>query len=74
MVTGVIRGLSDALQVEAEARDMTFVDLLAPSRGHDICADDPWVNGIRVGDDGTVPFHPFAVEQAAVASLIADML
>lgn len=74
VVTGVIRGLSDALQVEAEARDMTFVDLLAPSRGHDICADDPWVNGIRVGDDGTAPFHPFAVEQAAVASLIADML
>jgi len=74
VVTGVIRGLSDALQVEAEARDMTFVDLLAPSRGHDICAEDPWVNGIRTGDDGTAPFHPFAVEQAAVASLISDML
>ena len=74
VVDGVIRGLSDALRAEAEARQAPFVDVLAASQGHDICADEPWVNGIRVGDDGTAPFHPFAVEQAAVASLIADML
>ncbi len=74
VVESIIVALSDGLRAEADARGLDFVDVLAASRGHDICSDDPWVNGARVADDGTVPFHPFGVEQAAVADLIAAML
>jgi len=74
LVAGVTRALSESLREEAEARDLPFVDVLAASRGHDLCSDDPWVNGAELAADGTLPFHPLAVEQAAIATLIGDML
>ncbi len=70
LVASINRDLSDALRAEAERRDLTYVDVFAASTGHDICSDDPWVNGITTAEDGTIPFHPFAAEQAAVAELI----
>lgn len=66
--------LSDLLREQAEARDLDFVDLAGPSRGHDICSDEPWVNGQDVAPDGTIPFHPFAAEQAAVARLVTALV
>ncbi|QCW52128.1 SGNH/GDSL hydrolase family protein [Nocardioides dongxiaopingii] len=69
----VTQGLSDALRSQAEERDLDFVDVARASRGHDICSDDPWVNGAETAADGTIPFHPFAAEQAAVADLIAAL-
>lgn len=74
LLTTIIRGLSDALQAEAEARDLPFVDVAAASVDHDVCSDDPWINGADLAPDGTIPFHPFASEQVAVAALIGDML
>lgn len=74
VVADVIRELSRALSAEAKARNLPFVDVYAASRGHDVCSAEPWVNGAQVGQDGTAPFHPFAVEQAAVAALVGDML
>lgn len=73
LLTTIIRGLSDALQAAAEERDLTFVDVYDASIGHDVCSDDPWINGAAVAPDGTIPFHPFAQEQAAVAALIEDL-
>ncbi|CAN5162617.1 SGNH/GDSL hydrolase family protein [soil metagenome] len=73
LITTIVQALSAALKAEAEARDLTYVDAYGASDGHDICSDDPWVNGLNVAPDGTVPFHPFAEEQAAVAALIEDM-
>ncbi|WP_134768106.1 SGNH/GDSL hydrolase family protein [Nocardioides sp. 1609] len=69
----ITQGLSDALQSQAEERDLDFVDVARASRGHDICSDDPWVNGAETAPDGTIPFHPFAAEQAAVADLITAL-
>jgi hypothetical protein len=74
LVAGLTRALSDALRAEAEERGLPFVDVYAASRGHDLCSDDPWINGARLGPDGTLPFHPLAVEQAAIAALVGDML
>lgn len=74
LVGGLTRALSDALRTEAEARGLDFVDVFAASQGHDLCSEDPWVNGAQIAPDGTVPFHPLAVEQAAVAALIGDLL
>lgn len=74
LLNEVTHRLSDALETQAASRGFDFVDLRGPSRGHDICSDDPWVNGVRVAEDGTIPFHPFAAEQQAVARRIATFL
>lgn len=74
MVAGVNAGLSAILAEAAAARDLDFVDVAAASEGHDVCAEAPWINGAEVAPDGTAPFHPLAVEQAAVAHLIERFL
>jgi hypothetical protein len=40
------------------------------SRGHDLCADDPWVNGSVTDQKRAAAYHPFAEEQVAVADLV----
>ena len=49
--------------------------MAAASEGHDICSDDPWINGRRK-DRRTkaAPYHPMPAEQAAVAELILALL
>jgi hypothetical protein len=74
LVNGVTRGLSDALEQAAAERDLDFVDVGAASEGHDICSAEPWVNGAAYAEDGTIPFHPLAAEQEAVADLVAGFL
>ena len=74
LLNEVTHGLSDLLRGQAERRDFDYVDLRGPSRGHDICSAKPWVNGAQTADDGTIPFHPFGVEQQAVAKLVAALL
>ncbi|WP_323794227.1 SGNH/GDSL hydrolase family protein [Nocardioides sp.] len=74
LLVNIIRGLSDALESAAAERELSFIDVYAASAGHDVCSDDPWVNGASMASDGTIPFHPFAQEQAAVADLLAAML
>lgn len=64
--------LTEALERQASGRDLVYVDVHTASQGHDVCADDPWVNGSEVAPDGTIPFHPFATEQTAVAELVVD--
>lgn len=66
----VNRGLTEAVRGAAEASGATYVDVWRASAGHDICAADPWVNGLE--GPGAAPFHPFAAEQAAVARLVAE--
>jgi len=48
---------------------------MAASAGHDICAGRAaWVNGANAQPRGAAAYHPFAVEQQAVADLILDKL
>ena len=74
LLVTIIRSLSDALEAAAASRDLAFVDVYTASAGHDVCSDDPWINGANIAPDGTIPFHPLAEEQSAVAALIGDML
>ena len=62
--------LTEALRSAAEANDATYVDVWAASKGHDICSDDPWVNGSVSDQKRAAAYHPFAKEQAAVAGLV----
>ncbi len=64
--------LDDAMREAAEDADAGFVDVLAASDGHDVCAGDrAWVNGPDQTEGVALPFHPFQAEQDAVGGLIA---
>ncbi|WP_296607200.1 SGNH/GDSL hydrolase family protein, partial [Nocardioides sp.] len=59
-------GLNRAVERGADDAGADFVDLWEPTAGHDICADEPWING-RVTSVGTaLAYHPLAVEQERV--------
>ena len=70
----VNRGLADALENAAEAAEVEYVDTFALSRGHDICADEPWVNGQVNDPERALAFHPFAAGQEAVADELLRLL
>jgi lysophospholipase L1-like esterase len=65
----VNHGLTQAVAAAARASKATYVDVWSASAGHDLCSSDAWINGL--GGAGAAPFHPFAVEQQAVARLVA---
>ena len=67
--------LGRALEAAAKEADAVYVDMLAASRGHDICAGkEAWVNGTASDLERAIAFHPFAEEQQAVAELVLDAL
>lgn len=74
-----VRGINEAMSVAqrkaAESVDgAEYVDVTTASIGHDVCSDDPWVAGIDPVPTRAAAFHPFAVEQRAVAELILAQL
>ena len=71
---GLMAQLGDATEAAAAEADVEYIDVLAASEGHDICAGkDAWVNGIGPADRAAT-MHPFAEEQAAVAKMLVDAL
>ena len=72
-VRQVNQGLSDAVRLGAADAGAEFLDLWGPSAGHDICSSDPWING-RVTTGAAAAYHPFAVEQQAVADLLLTQI
>jgi len=74
-VRGINEQMSDAQREAAESIEGgEYVDVTAASVGHDVCSADPWVAGIDPVPTRAAAFHPFAVEQRAVADLTLDML
>jgi len=51
----------------AEQTDVAFLDLWELSEGHDICSDDPWINGQTDTPGKATRYHPFLAFQEAVA-------
>jgi hypothetical protein len=66
----LVRAQRDA----AKAAGAEFVDVYTPSKGHDICSADPWVNDVTDGPRGSYNFHPMPAHQRAVAELVLQML
>lgn len=66
--------LVEAQVAGAEAGGAEVLDLYAASDGHDICSDQPWVNGIDTDPSRALAFHPFPEEQRAVADLLLDLV
>lgn len=70
----VNQALDQNLAYAARHAGATYVDVWSASRGHDICADRPWINGARTDQRRAAAFHPFAGEQQAVARLVLAAL
>jgi lysophospholipase L1-like esterase len=66
--------LDRALAGAARRAGATFLDLRGASRGHEICSAHPWVNGAVTDQQRAAAFHPFAVEQQAVADALHGLL
>ena len=64
-----------AMREAATNAGATFVGVLGPSEGHDICAGaDAWVNGVEGRPGVAASYHPLASGQAAVAELVEQAL
>lgn len=70
-VHGLIADFSTMMARAARSGRATYVDLIGPSAGHDICSDSPWINGDQ-DTDQAIRFHPLPAEQQAVARLVAQ--
>jgi lysophospholipase L1-like esterase len=73
-LAGVEGRLNEALRRSARAGGAEFVDLHSASQGHEICSDDPWVNGRTTDQSRALAYHPFAEGQRAVADELLAML
>ncbi len=62
--------LRTTMRTSAADAGVEFLDLWPASRGHEICGDDPWVNGKDTDRTQALAYHPFASEQEAVAELV----
>lgn len=70
-VNGIEQTLNAVVQQAAKDNDATFVDMWAPSAGHDAC-QLPWVRWVEpaVGGTNFVPVHPNAAGERAYADQI----
>jgi lysophospholipase L1-like esterase len=66
--------LDRALAGASRQAGTAFLDLRRASRGHEICSAHPWVNGAVTDQQRAAAFHPFAVEQHAVADALRGLL
>ena len=74
LLAAVERRLDRALAAAAHRTATTFLDLRTRSRGHEVCSSQPWVNGPVTDQQRAAAFHPFAVEQRAVADALLGLL
>lgn len=69
-----VRRLNRAMAQAAERAEAEFVDLYAASRGHDVCSDEPWVNGVGIRQGAAAAFHPYLRGMRGAAGAVADHL
>ena len=70
----VSQALNDSIERAARRTDAKFVDMYAVSKGHDVCADDPWVNGQQTVEGEALAYHPFAEGMDAIAEELVKAL
>lgn len=62
-----------AVEEGARTARVAYVDMWTASEGHDACAPQPWVAGLRPIGPGA-PLHPYPAHQAAVADAVAALV
>jgi lysophospholipase L1-like esterase len=66
--------LNQALSRAARRTGSLFANPWPVSQGHEICSDDPWVNGAVTDQTRALAFHPFAEGQRAMADAVLSVL
>ncbi len=66
--------LVESQRAAAEKANVEYLDVFSATDGHDMCARDPWVAGLRPTRGDAAPWHPYPKEQRLVAKLIVDRL
>ena len=64
---------NDAMRAAVRRTGVEYVDTWRITRGHDICGAKPWIAGVHP-QGSAAPFHPYAVEQSAVARVVVRVL
>ncbi|KJK58019.1 SGNH/GDSL hydrolase family protein [Saccharothrix sp. ST-888] len=70
---GILGKLNTMLATTAAANDATYVDTLTPTKGHDACSSDRWIEGALPGSPA-VPFHPNATGERVMAKAVLAAL
>jgi hypothetical protein len=68
----VMDALNASLRRATGAAGDVWVDTWRASKGHDVCSDDPWINGATPLPGKAAALHPLESEQKAVARLVAQ--
>jgi lysophospholipase L1-like esterase len=63
-----------AQERSAARTHVEYVDVFTASRGHNMCAQDPWIAGVRPASTDAMPLHPYPEEQQLVARLVLKQL
>lgn len=66
--------LNKTLKQAAAKGGAEFIDTYAATKGHDICAADPWIQGKKEELGVALSYSPHAEEQRAVADLVIRLL
>lgn len=66
--------LNSGLRRAAAWGGAEFVSAYRATRGHSICAEDPWINGQYLDPTAAAAYHPFAPEMVAVADAVQTRL
>jgi len=70
----IARTLRDQMRQAAEDAGVGFVDMYRASRGHDVCSEEPWVNGQTTDQAAALAYHPFPAGMDAVADRLVARL
>ncbi len=70
----VQRALDTALRGAARRAGVEYLDMLAASRGHDVCSEAPYVQGVRTDRTAALAFHPRPRGMRAVADRLEALL
>jgi lysophospholipase L1-like esterase len=73
-LAGLELRLDGTLRRAAQAADAIFVDMRPASRGHEVCSDDPWINGRQTDQSRALAYHPFAEGEEAMAQALVKAL
>ncbi|MDI2125721.1 SGNH/GDSL hydrolase family protein [Yinghuangia seranimata] len=66
---GILGRLNTMLADTAAANGAAYVDTLTPTKGHDVCSADRWIEGTLPGSPA-VPFHPNATGERVMADAV----
>ncbi|MGK4580114.1 SGNH/GDSL hydrolase family protein [Kitasatospora sp. HPMI-4] len=70
---GILGKLNTMLATTAAANGATYVDTFTPTKGHDACSTDRWIEGALPGSPA-VPFHPNATGERVMAKAVLAAL